>query len=139
MIFVDNITALYETVSQSSDFGIHRAVDAVDRIYDGASYTHTPPHVPGWWRLTFKHTVRIYSVHLYNRVDCCYGRLNDVDINVFVEAQRITAPIFCANTGAIGSNLHKEFICQQVTAGIVLEISAPEVLSLQEVDVIGNH
>lgn len=74
--------ALGRTASQSSEYETAApAARAVDGNRDGGfwngSLSHTGEQDQAWWQVDLESRQRIGSVTLYNRTDCCVGRLAD--------------------------------------------------------------
>lgn len=73
-----------------------RAVDGnANQRYGGGSCTHTGHH-HAWWRVDLQRHYEIQKVIIWNRSDCCAGRLNGA--RVFVDHQHI------GNCGAGGTS-----------------------------------
>lgn len=82
---LENI-ALNKTASQSSTLngaGPERAVDGnIDGDYGKGSVTHTNSDEKAWWMVDLGGLYDISQVQVFNRTDCCSGRLNDFNISV---------------------------------------------------------
>ena len=82
--------ALGKPASQSSTYGNGVAGIAVDGILVGdspwgdATIQHTNTEVSPWWQVNLKAPARLDSLRLFNRIDCCQGRLK----NFYVFASR---------------------------------------------------
>jgi hypothetical protein len=60
-----------------------RAVDGnTNQRYPGRSCTHTQRHGRPWWKVNLGARYEIDKVQVWNRVDCCAGRLNRVQVKV---------------------------------------------------------
>merc|ERR1712226_674095 len=75
------------TASQSSTAhggGAERAIDGdINGYWNGKSVTHTNWESIPWWKLTLPEPAKIAQVVLYNRSDCCWGRLNRPIVEVW--------------------------------------------------------
>jgi len=75
------------TASQSSTAhgGVaERAIDGdINGYWNGKSVTHTNWESKPWWKLTLPEPAKIAQVVLYNRSDCCWGRLNRPIVEVW--------------------------------------------------------
>jgi hypothetical protein len=84
----DDNLALGRTATQSSELeGLEApASRAVDGNTDGAfwdgSISHTGDEVQPWWQVDLESRQRIGSITIYNRTDCCVGRLADFYVMV---------------------------------------------------------
>jgi hypothetical protein len=55
----------------------HRADIAIDGNIDGNLFTHTKTSSHTWWQGDFGKDVKLSEVSLFNRINCCAGRLDD--------------------------------------------------------------
>ncbi|MBN3289178.1 PXN1 protein, partial [Polypterus senegalus] len=70
---------------QSSFFGsaANHAIDGrTNGNYNYGSCTHTGLESSPWWRVNLRASYAISSVVVYNRQDCCDGRLNGAEIRI---------------------------------------------------------
>lgn len=76
--------ALTGIASQSSnDFGTDGS-EAIDGNTSGdwndGSVTSTHENMNAWWQIDMEYLRDIYSVHMYNRTDCCWERLSNFNL-----------------------------------------------------------
>ena len=76
-----------EQSSTSSGGDAKRAVDgSTNTKYNANSCTHTASDKNAWWRVDLQADVAVKTVTVYNRGDCCGGRLNGFEVKVGDEA-----------------------------------------------------
>ncbi|MFV0524364.1 MAG: discoidin domain-containing protein [Acidimicrobiales bacterium] len=96
------VTSTGRPAEQSSVYAGADASRAVDGNIDGAwangSVAHTNIGAQPWWQVDLGSVQPIESVRLWNRTDCCAGRLNHV--NVFVSDRPFPAGATVASLGA---------------------------------------
>lgn len=124
---------------------------AVDGITDGSFFagqvTHTNPERNAWWQVDLGSSAALASIVIWNRTDCCGGRLGDYW--VFVSDTPFAAtdtPATLTNRAETWSN-HQTVapnpattiaVAQGVTGRYVrVQLTGQDVLSLAEVQVIG--
>lgn len=75
---------VYSGASQSSQLGTFTPGKALDGVTTGgqSDITHTNGTEVPFWQVDLGATVRIQDIQLFNRTDCCAGRLSDVFIEV---------------------------------------------------------
>lgn len=80
------------TASQSSTYQRGYAPLAADENYEQQLTrgneqvcTHTLRDLSGWWEFRFNFEVAIESVEIYNRLDCCQGKINNALVEVYDE------------------------------------------------------
>lgn len=60
------------------------AVDGnTDGNYNSKSTTHTTSKNEAWWEVDLVYESRIFTVHIFNRVDCCKERLTNFDVELY--------------------------------------------------------
>ena len=80
-----NVALGKPALQSSTDHGglASRAVDGdINSNWGGSSCTHTAHESEPWFRVDLQLSVFVGQVVLYNRVDCCTGRLNNYLITV---------------------------------------------------------
>jgi hypothetical protein len=61
----------------------HRAIDGnTSQRYASRSCTHTNRHGHPWWRLDLRATYKLSRITVWNRQDCCAGRLNGARVTL---------------------------------------------------------
>ncbi|KAM4722814.1 uncharacterized protein WCC33_008981 [Rhinophrynus dorsalis] len=73
--------------SQSSYYGTRssarRAIDgSLSSSYMEGQCTHTEKQLQPWWQLDLKSKMKVYSVAITNRGDCCRERINGAEIHI---------------------------------------------------------
>jgi hypothetical protein len=77
-----------------------RAVDGnTNGNMDNGSVTHTDSAVGAWWEVDLQQSAPIQRISLFNRTDCCYGRLNNFKVQI-LEADRSVVKQFITNNVA---------------------------------------
>lgn len=111
-----NDIALGKTATQSSNYdgGGHFASAAVDGITNGSYYagsiTHTLNDFNAFWMVDLGGDFDISTITLWNRTDCCGGRLSNFFVSVLASGtatpeQSNAATVWSQfNEGAIGEN-----------------------------------
>ena len=79
--------ALGKQTAQSSTYGQGTSDLAVDGIQEGSSpwtadLAHTEVEFQPWWEVDLGVIANVEQVRIYNRTDCCFGRLNNFSIFV---------------------------------------------------------
>ena len=95
-VFGDDNLALGGVATQSSDypptaeFAANKAIDG-RRSGDSASHSlsHTQSEAEAWWHLDLQNEAAIEDVTLWNRTDCCAGRLSN--FSLFVSSDPFTS------------------------------------------------
>ena len=143
--------ALGKSAAQSSTgFGgvASRAVDGdTNGIYRDDSVTHTQSNsTQAWWEVDLGSHSSIDSVQIYNRTDCCTGRLSD--FYVFVSAQPfanrsladLLADSSIANSFHAGQPNNPQAFNFSGASGryVRIQLQGSNPLSLAEVKVMGN-
>ncbi len=82
--------AFGKPTDQSSTYGLGTSDIAVDGVTEGTSpwvpdLAHTEVENQPWWQVDLGAQVSIEQVKIYNRTDCCFGRLNN--FSVFVSSK----------------------------------------------------
>lgn len=131
--------ALSGAATHSSNFSNFEPSRAIDGNYDGGIITHTSCADIPWWMVTLPSTEPIYSVVLYNRMNCCGDRLK----NGFVELLNIAAD---GSTTVVASQAFPDIIYGKrafffsgdyAANGVRVRLQTVECLSLAEVEVWG--
>ena len=137
------------TASQSSNSsgGVPaRAIDGnTNGVWAGSSVTHTANQNQPWWQVDLGQVRPIEHIQLFNRTDCCSGRLNDV--YVFVSETPFTASTVAAtqsqtgvktirHSGTVGAEL--ELPIAALGRYIRVQLGGTGFLSLAEVKALGS-
>jgi len=97
--------ALTGTATQSSlGFGgvPERAIDGnTDGTWSAGSVTHTADLTDSWWEVDLGGTFSIGEVRLYNRLDCCWGRLSNFRVAVFDGTTEVFGEDYFTTTGSV--------------------------------------
>jgi hypothetical protein len=68
----------FESALQKDTLGsAYSAEKAIDGNTDGNSFTHTNTSSHTWWQGDFSRQVKLSEVSLFNRINCCAGRLDN--------------------------------------------------------------
>lgn len=140
--------ALGRTASQSSLLAGYEAPAgrAVDGSTDGEfwnnSVAHTDTQAQPWWQVDLERRGRIGSVEVFNRTDCCIGRL--ADFYVLVSDSPITAPDLATARRQRGvSAYHVPLVAQRVSVPVDrqgryvrVQLAGTNYLALAEVRVL---
>ena len=142
-----NLALLYGTADQSSTRnggGGNAAQFAIDGNTNGSfgagSVTHTNNVANSFWEVDLNSTFHIDNVRLFNRTDCCAGRLSNFTISVFDDSHTLVSSV--VNPGGVGSGY---FAIDPGTQGRYVRIQfdgnnndGNGVLSLAEVQIFGG-
>ena len=135
------------TASQSSTNGAGVASRAIDGNYNGAwngnSVTHTlPADVNPWWQVDLGAPRAIDSISLYNRTDCCAGRLSNFSVLASNDSS-FTTNVYDSGNQAANVGASASYTGIGATAQYVrirrdgLSTTNESVISLAEVEVLG--
>jgi len=113
-----------------------RAVDGrTDTNWRDGSCTHTRTETNPWWRVDLETEQEITSVKLWNRGDCCSGRLNGAQIRVGMTDEVEDAQT-CATVDSVGAGSSGEFACEASGRFVFVVIPGNnKILTLCEVQV----
>ena len=85
--------ALLKPTSQSvtSHNGVSsRAVDGnTDGWWSHGSVTHTGGETGSWWKVNLEASYEIYQIKIYNRQDCCSGRLAGFIVTIYNQEEEV--------------------------------------------------
>ena len=98
-----------------------KAIDGNNYNKNVGSCSHTnldEKNVVHYWQIDFGRNIVVKSVTVYNRNDCCWGRLSYVDIVVFNNG-RITK---CGTTGDMTYIGHREIACSDLILGSIVRV-----------------
>ncbi|WP_430905628.1 carbohydrate-binding protein [Maribacter sp. 2-571] len=131
--------ALNKTAEQSSEDyggGAERAVDGnTSGVWGNNSVTHTKNSNRPWWQVRLGQDYNIGQIKIWNRTDCCTGRLSDFDVFVYNNAgtqvfkttiKDAPNPSVTVNTGGVSGSR------------IRIKLKGTDALSLAEVQVFGD-
>lgn len=97
--------ALGGTTSQSTTNHNGSPARAIDGNFDGTwannSVTHTQSQANSWWEVQLAAAVPIQEIRLYNRADCCSGRLSNFRVRIFQGASEVDASDHFVGTGQV--------------------------------------
>ncbi len=135
------------TASQSSTNGAGVASRAIDGNYNGAwngnSVTHTlPTDTNSWWQVDLGAPRAIDSISLYNRTDCCGGRLSNFSVLASNDSS-FTTTVYDSGNQAAAVGASASYAGVGATAQYVrirrdgLSTTNESVISLAEVEVLG--
>jgi len=98
--------ALLGTASQlstGSGGAASRAIDGRnDNIWNNGSISHTDPAIQNnFWEVTLPDLAEIYEIALYNRQDCCGGRLSNFRLSIFNGASEVFGQNYFVGTGSV--------------------------------------
>jgi len=113
-----------------------RAIDGITNTkYNQNSCTHTHRNNKPWWRVDLGSAEEVGSVQVWNRGDCCGGRLNNFQVHVG-DQTTVSDNALCAKDVAIGQGQNKVVDCAG-KIGRYVSISLPkrDYLTLCEVKV----
>jgi len=113
-----------------------RAIDGITNTkYNQKSCTHTHRNRNPWWRVDLGSAQEVGSVQVWNRGDCCGGRLNKFQVHVG-DQTTVSDNALCAKDVAIGQGQNKVVDCAG-KPGRYVSISLPkrDYLTLCEVKV----
>jgi hypothetical protein len=123
-----------------------RAVDGnLNGKFFDRSVTHTSSDEKAWWQVDLKSNADINTIHLFNRTDCCTGRLRD--FTVFVSNKPFGNATYAElkNDNTVwqshytGKASDKTVIAVGNTGRYVrVQLDHKDYLSLTEVKVLGN-
>jgi len=136
-IVITNL-ALQGTASQSStDFSgvASRAIDGdTNGRYNDGSVTHTKYSFRPWWEVKLPQNSRIDEITLFNRTDCCTGRLDEYIVYVLDENRRVVFGRIYRDT----PNPSKVIDIGGLTGRTIrIQLYNSGILSLAEVQVMG--
>mmetsp|Transcript_21333 Transcript_21333/g.42799 ORF Transcript_21333/g.42799 Transcript_21333/m.42799 type:complete len:596 (-) Transcript_21333:491-2278(-) len=131
------------SAQQSSEYEGHGANIAIDgEKTNGANsvgHTHTQcsDSPSPWWRVYIGEG-EIMTVNVYNRNDCCWGRLKDFTVTVLDENMQVVASRFYPGTGDRYDAVSLDFSDDAPVGQYVeVKLGSPDCLSLTEVEVLG--
>lgn len=97
--------ALTGTATQSSlDYGgvPERAIDGnTNSVWGNGSITHTADQADSWWQVQLDETYALETIKLYNRSDCCSGRLSNFRTSVFDGQNEVWGADFYMGSGFV--------------------------------------
>ncbi|XP_019636942.1 PREDICTED: uncharacterized protein LOC109479413 isoform X2 [Branchiostoma belcheri] len=130
------------TAQSSTEHGgvAKRAVDGnTDGDYHRGSCTHTNNQGRPWWRVDLGRSQAIDTVVVFNRQDCCQGRLNNFRVHVG-DSPTVTSNPQCGGNHGVTSGRQKITVDCTGRSGRYVGISLPtyEILTLCEVRVYGG-
>ena len=133
--------ALLKPARQSSLYDnrglAEHAVDGnVDGNYNSKSSTHTSVENQAWWEVDLHVESEIFSVYIYNRVDCCQERLTNFDVKFYDYAHRLVKSVHYGGTAMneYGIGMHPPVVARYVQ----VQLRGRNALSMAEVQVLGN-
>ena len=125
--------------------GAHTADRAVDGNtqgnYHAAPYIfHSQAGPSEWWYVDLGASFDISRIVVYNRTDCCAGRLADATLAIFSDAPYLVgSPLPAATRTLAGVTTAQTFDFATPVAGRYVGVSEPgEYLQLAEVQVFGD-
>ena len=137
--------AVYGTPSQSSNrLSFAHASRAIDRNNEGVfglgSVTHTNAdavHVRAWWEVDLNDNSLVYSVVVFNRVDCCMDRLSNFDVILKDQSHNVLRSIHEVQGGIeiMAFPMHPTL---RSVRYVRVQLRGTGVLSLAEVEVYGE-
>ncbi len=65
-------------------FPASRGIDGI-KSFSISDLTHTDSEFGAWWQVTFDQTYFITRAEIFNRVDCCFDRINPYSLFLFNE------------------------------------------------------
>ncbi|HEX2746488.1 MAG TPA: discoidin domain-containing protein [Verrucomicrobiales bacterium] len=75
------------TATQSTTLGGFAATNALDSVY--SNFTHTlGDDTQAWWEADFGTEMRLQKLLLFNRAECCQGRMRDLTVTVYDAAHQ---------------------------------------------------
>jgi hypothetical protein len=97
--------APFGTASQAtSSYGTsgREAVDGrVDGFFNNRSVTHTLNVAGNWWRVDLPFRSEVHELRLWNRTDCCAGRLSNFRLSVFDHATEVFGQDYHTTGGSV--------------------------------------
>lgn len=122
----------------STEYGgeASRAVDGnLSAQWSAGSVTHTSTQSGAWWYVDLARPTKINRVVVYNRQDCCSERLSNFHVDIRDASNRtIVRKNF---SGVAGAQTSFDFAGVSAER-VVVELNGSNVLSLAEVQVMGN-
>ncbi|KAL7542580.1 hypothetical protein ACHAXR_011906 [Thalassiosira sp. AJA248-18] len=122
----------------------HGASVAIDGIksdgtnHVGSTHTQCSDSPSPWWRVYFGHS-QVKTVKVYNRVDCCWSRLQDFTVSVLDDNMNVIASQHYPGTAPRYEAVSFDFSSEAPLGQYVeVKLGSPECLSLSEVEVFGH-
>ncbi|XP_033935957.1 uncharacterized protein [Pseudochaenichthys georgianus] len=108
-------------------------------VYNQRSCTQTRKQRNPWWRLDLQKTLRINTVTITNRKDCCSDRINGAEIRVGNSLKGRPNPV-CAVISSIKAGTSKTFNCNGMKGRYVTIVirGGNKILTLCEVEINGK-
>ena len=106
---------------------------------NSVSHTHTQcsDSPSPWWRVYIGEG-QIMTVNVYNRNDCCWGRLQDFTVNVLDENKQVVTSRHYPGTAPRYDAVSLDFSADAPLGQYVeVKLGGPDCLSLTEVEVLG--
>ena len=128
--------ALNGTASQSSISSGGSASRAIDNNTNGkwnsGSVTHTKNATNSWWQVDLKQDADINRIQIYNRTDCCSGRLSNFSVSVLDSDNDVVWTRFYADMPSSSLTINLD------SRGRKVRVNLDGTLSLAEVKVFGS-
>ncbi|MBC7452904.1 MAG: PEP-CTERM sorting domain-containing protein [Massilia sp.] len=141
--------AVLGTASQSSYYsGSHNfvAANAIDGNTDGASYNNSITHTMSgmgylvgngleWWSDKLDQAYNVGNIVIWNRTDCCTGRLKNFTVSLFNQGALAWSGVYSAADGPLPS---VSFAVGAIGDQVMVQLNQQNYLSLAEVQVFGT-
>ncbi len=112
--------------------------------WGGNSVTHTLDEPNSWWQVDLGQSARLDEVILYNRADCCGGRLSNFHLSVLKDGSETFGEDFFVTSGSVAQGGSLRIDLPDGLSGDTVRIqllgtgrTGEQVLSLAEVQVYG--
>lgn len=148
LIPTDNLCLNAATSQSSTDFsGVSsRACDGDrDGVYNNNSVTHTNSESNAWWEVDLGSVYILQQIKIFNRTDCCSGRLSNFYVHVSDEPFTSTDLNITLNHPLVDSFYFEGDVdalayafTQQSGRYIRIQLTGSEPLSLAEVEIYGS-
>lgn len=118
---------------------------AIDGVINGNYYNpngiaHTNADYQAWWQVQLDQAYTINGIDLYNRTDCCSGRLNNFTVSVFDGSNVVFSQTYASFNETISgpnvSGMHID-VANLVGDRVKVQLNGQNYLQLAEVGVSG--
>ena len=142
--------ALNQAATMSSTYGIGEASLAVDGNTTGTSpwtadLTHSQNEDQPWWQVDLGANSQVEQIKIYNRTDCCFGRLRDFYLlsssspisSSATLAELLSDPTISQTFISGSATLENTYSLQVEARYVRIQLSNPGILQLAEVELWG--
>jgi hypothetical protein len=116
---------------------------AIDGVIDGNYYNpngiaHTNADYQAWWQVQLDQSYTLNGIDLYNRTDCCGGRLNNFTVTLFNGGTTVFTQTYASFNATISgtnvSGMHID-LANLVGDRVKVQLNGQDYLQLAEVSV----